>query len=313
MNGGLYAGAHRSVGSTLVFPLPKKYIEKGVYTQVLSITYGFNLMKIKRILKRRSHASSHSNAHHAKVRSRRFYMVLGMRTLGNFLIFFSVVWLLLIFRPFLTSEFIFRKDQIFHKTYSLDKPQGKTFGGLLKKAPPLQIDPVNTKSSIIVERINANSPLVLDVDAGNEKEYMASLLKGVAHAKGTVLPGEKGNSFMFAHSVGSPWDIARYNAVFYLLRELEAGDRVVIFRDDWRYDFRVYEKKVVEPTEVQFLTATYEEPILTLQTCWPPGTVLKRLLVFAKLEASYPPSTPTNQLLTDAYVQLQSYFSSTDN
>lgn len=251
-----------------------------------------------RIRKHVSHFKTELTAGIKGQKTRRFYIVLGLRTLGNFLILFAIAWLVLAFRPFITSEAKFRKDQVLGKSYSLDRPQGKTFAGLLKKAPPLQIDPVNTKSSIIVERINANSPIVFDVDAGNEREYMDSLLKGVAHAKGTVLPGEKGNSYMFAHSVGSPFDIARYNAVFYLLRELEPGDRVVIFRDDWRYDFRVYEKKVVEPTEVQFLTASYDEPVLTLQTCWPPGTVLKRLLVFSKLEGTYPPDTPSNQLLT---------------
>lgn len=243
-------------------------------------------VRLHKLLKRQKH------------KTRRYYLVLGIRTIGNFFILFSLFWLAVTFTPFLASETKYRVDRIQNKTYSLDKPsQGPTFSDLLKKAPPLIIEPVNKQSAIVVEKIDANSPVVLNVDPGKEEVYKAALLRGVAHAKGTVLPGEKGNSYLFAHSAGNPWDIARYNAIFYLLRELEVSDRVVIFRDGWRYDFRVYDKKIVEPTEVQFLNAEYDQPTLTLQTCWPPGTVLKRLLVFARLEQSYPPEG-SNPLLT---------------
>ncbi len=233
-------------------------------------------------------------------RTQRFYIVLGLRTAGNFLILFSALWLLVVFTPFIASELHFYIDQFTHKTYTLDKQKGPTFGSLLKEPPPLQIQPVNTKSAIVIERIDANSPVVLDVDPGSEADYLAALKVGVAHAKGTVLPGERGNSYLFAHSVGSPWDVVRYNAVFYLLRELVPGDRVVIFRDNWRYDFRVYDKQIVDPTDTAFLLAKYDEPTLTLQTCWPPGTVLKRLLVFARLEASYRLDNGGNPLLSQA-------------
>lgn len=235
--------------------------------------------------------------HHIRHKTRRYYIVLGIRTIGNFFILFSATWLVIVFTPFLKSETKFRVDEFQHKTYSIDKPKGPTFATLLKQAPPLLIEPVNKQASIVVERIDANSPIIFNVDPGDEAAYKAALLKGVGHAQGTVLPGEKGNSYMFAHSVGNPWDIARYNAVFYLLREVEKGDRVVIFRDGWRYDFRVYDKQIVEPTDVHFLTADYPEPVITLQTCWPPGTVLKRLLVFARLEKSYPPEN-INPLLS---------------
>lgn len=233
---------------------------------------------------------------------RRYYIVLAIRTIGNFFILFSIFWIAASFTPLLTSEVTYRVGRMTQKSYSLDKPKGQTFSSLLKKAPPLLIEPVNTQSGIVVEKINANSTVALNVDPGDETEYKRVLKEsGVAHAQGTVLPGEKGNSYLFAHSVGDPWDIAQYNAIFYLLRELVPGDKVVIFRNGWRYDYRVYDKKIVEPTDVSFLTATYEEAVLTLQTCWPPGTVLKRLLVFAKMETAFPPEN-ANPLLTLASI-----------
>jgi len=39
----------------------------------------------------------------------------------------------------------------------------------------------------------------------------------------------KGTIFLFAHSTDAPWNIIRYNAVFYLLRELDAGDGIIVF------------------------------------------------------------------------------------
>jgi len=41
---------------------------------------------------------------------------------------------------------------------------------------------------------------------------------------------------------------------------------------------------VVGPQATEYLKHTNEE-ILTLQTCYPPGTTLRRLIVFAKLSS----------------------------
>ena len=57
---------------------------------------------------------------------------------------------------------------------------------------------------ITIPKIKAQAPLILNVDPWNENIYKESLKKGVAHAKGTPLPGESGRSFIFAHSSGNP-------------------------------------------------------------------------------------------------------------
>ena len=51
-----------------------------------------------------------------------------------------------------------------------------------------------------------------------------------------------------------------------------------------RYIYRVTNKLIVDPNEVKYLTKRLNYEQLTLQTCWPPGTTLKRLLVIAKPE-----------------------------
>lgn len=148
------------------------------------------------------------------------------------------------------------------------------------------IKPVSTDYGIVIEKINANAKVIPQVDSSIEKEYVKALLEGVAEAKGSTEPGIAGNLYLFSHSVDAPWNITRYNAIFYLLRELEVGDRVIIFYKGRRYDYLVFDKTIAKPGDVSFLTNRYDKPVLTMQTCDPPGTLLNRLIIRAKLAGS---------------------------
>jgi sortase A len=110
------------------------------------------------------------------------------------------------------------------------------------------------------------------------------LKKGVAHARGSVFPGEEGNTYIFAHSTDAFYNVGVYNAVFYLLGKLKPGDEIDVFYKGKLYIYKVYEVKVVEASELKYLGKQKEKSTLTLQTCYPPGTTLKRLIVLAELE-----------------------------
>jgi sortase A len=148
------------------------------------------------------------------------------------------------------------------------------------------IRPVDPNFSIVIPKIAANARIIDNVNPADESEYLEKLKFGVAHAAGTYLPGQNGHIFLFAHSTDYVWNISTYNAVFYLLYKLDAGDEVDVFFEGRRHVYVVTDKKVVDPTDVQYLTNKTESEALTLQTCWPPGTTLKRLLVFAKPKVS---------------------------
>lgn len=151
------------------------------------------------------------------------------------------------------------------------------------KASENQIVPVSTEFGIVIEKINANAKIIPNVNPGNENEYVSALTQGVAEALGSTSPGQPGNLYLFSHSTDAPWNIVRFNAIFYLLRELDKGDRVIIFYQNKRYDYIVFDRTIASPTDVSYLTNRYNEPVLTLQTCDPPGTLLNRLIVRAKL------------------------------
>ena len=115
----------------------------------------------------------------------------------------------------------------------------------------------------------------------------AARREGVAHALGTYFPGQGGNIYLFSHSTDNFWNVGRYNAIFYLLKELEKGDEVDLFLNGKRHIYRVTNKLVVDPTEIEYLTRQTNYEQLTLQTCWPPGTTFKRLIVLAVPEKDF--------------------------
>lgn len=153
---------------------------------------------------------------------------------------------------------------------------------VIKEATALGLD---ARYSIYVPKINAKSKIIENVDMENQKEYLDALKKGVAHGKGTYFPGQGGNIFLFSHSVSAPEYIKAYNAVFYDLKNLEKGDEIIIYFSGKKYIYGVSEEVITSPSDVSFLTKDYVGEALILQTCDPPGTTLRRLLVIAKLKS----------------------------
>lgn len=231
--------------------------------------------------------------------SNQFRKVLLIRFIANLVVIISAVSLLFEFGPVIVTEAAFRKDQILGVRHRLDEPilepnaspgpgtlanqADQGFGSFLSLAPKT-ITPVAPEFGIVIEKINANARIVPDVDPADERSYSAALSNGVAAVAGSTEPGQPGNLYIFSHSTDAPWNIIRFNAIFYLLRELEVGDRVVVFYKGRRFDYIVYDKQVANPRDLSFLADRYDQPVLTLQTCDPPGTLLNRLIVRAKLE-----------------------------
>lgn len=211
---------------------------------------------------------------------------LVFRTVGNTFIILALFFLAMGFWPYLESEFRYNLNQLVgQKFYLAGDPSSASrspLGAVLSAPAPISITPINTDFSIIIPRIEVNSAVIQEVNAGNYDEYIDALKRGAAHAKGTVFPGQEGNSFIFAHSTLNFWDQARYNAVFMLLRKLEIGDQIVTFYQGKRFDYFVTEKLILEASDVRFLTPFADGKQLTLQTCDPPGTTLRRLLIVAK-------------------------------
>lgn len=155
---------------------------------------------------------------------------------------------------------------------------------------PIEVLPTPTPSNefnLDIPKIGAVAKIVENVSPFNKEEYSKVLSENnVALAKGSFLPGSGlgKSTFIFAHSTSQGLSLIRNNSVFYLLDDLVNGDKVFISMKGKIYKYRIYDKKIVNAVDIQFLT--YEDPtreVLVLQTCWPLGTDWKRLLVFGEL------------------------------
>jgi sortase A len=148
-------------------------------------------------------------------------------------------------------------------------------------APGATPTPVNPDFNLYIPRLKANTPVVKNVDPANSAAYQLALSKGIAHAKGSALPNQRGNVFIFAHSAGNWYQANRYNAIFYLLNKLVAGDQIILTYLGHPRTFAVTASKIVSASDTSYLKPTATDQ-LTLMTCWPPGTTLKRLILLAR-------------------------------
>jgi len=138
---------------------------------------------------------------------------------------------------------------------------------------------------LVIDKLGINVPITINVNGANKEEYFKALQNGVAHMKGSALPGEGSNIFIFGHSSFYSWDPGYYKDVFANLDRLDPGDQVVITGGKVDYRYLVKEKSIVDPKDISVIKPTSSEQ-LTLMTCWPPGTIKKRLIVIALLDKS---------------------------
>ncbi len=154
----------------------------------------------------------------------------------------------------------------------------------------VDFDIVPYENRIIVPKIGKNIPLVdveltKNVDFDHmENIFMKELEKGVIRYPGTARPGENGNAFIFGHSSNFPWMPGEYNQVFALIDKLTYGDEIIVYYNQKKYVYVIREKKIVKPGDVKVLNRNPENKELSLMTCWPLGTTLKRMIVFAELQ-----------------------------
>lgn len=147
--------------------------------------------------------------------------------------------------------------------------------------PPINNAAIQNQGYFLtIPKIQAQAPIFPDVDPWNEKEYRLVLEKGIAQTIDSPTPPNKGTIFLFAHSSDFFWRITRYNTIFLKLNHLKPGDKIILTKDSVSYNYEVYDTKVVNPNQVDYLRKSDKNQLI-LQTCTPIGTAFKRLLVFA--------------------------------
>jgi sortase A len=152
---------------------------------------------------------------------------------------------------------------------------------------PMILDPnqdstVDPNPTLIIPKINVQVPVVYDVNSIEEDDIQAGLEKGAVHYPGTAVPGQNGNTVLVGHSSANIFNSGKYKFAFVLLNKLEVGDTFLINYNGKRFVYKIYNKKIVKPTETSVLGAADKIATATLITCDPPGTNVNRLVLLAE-------------------------------
>lgn len=140
---------------------------------------------------------------------------------------------------------------------------------------PIEVPEVN-HYWLSIPKLGINQALV---QVGGE-----DLKKMLVHYPNTALPGQLGNAVIFGHSVLPQFfNPKNYLTIFSTLYQLREGDEILINFDGAQYRYLVEDLFEVPPEDLSVLEQRYDGRFLTLITCSPPGTYLRRLIVRARL------------------------------
>ncbi len=139
--------------------------------------------------------------------------------------------------------------------------------------------------SVDIERIKITS----NVESYDENVYNRYLKDGVAHFKGTPLPGDGGNSFIYGHSAITSFFRSNPDlpeTIFTRLENVDIGNEIKIERDGRILSYTVRRKHIADAEDFSVLQPSSHRETVTLMTCWPIGIGSKRLIVIAELNES---------------------------
>ncbi len=133
---------------------------------------------------------------------------------------------------------------------------------------------IPTDNTLVIPKIDVNGIIY----AGKSVNLLE---KGIWHRPKSSNPELGGNTVFVAHRF-------LYTSgpnTFYHLDKLKMDDEFTIYWNKKKYQYKVYETKVVPATAFD-IEAPTKDPIVTLWTCTPLFTATNRLVVRAKLIAS---------------------------
>lgn len=110
------------------------------------------------------------------------------------------------------------------------------------------------------------------------------LKSALIHYPDTSLPGRLGNGVIFGHSVLPQFfNPENYLTIFSTLHRLKNGDKIILNVDGVEYQYLVQDMYEVQADDLSVLEQRYDRRFLSLITCSPPGTYLRRLVVKAEI------------------------------
>lgn len=124
----------------------------------------------------------------------------------------------------------------------------------------------------------------LGIEKAEVKLGGEDLKSSLIHYPDTSLPGRLGNGVIFGHSVLPQFfNPQNYLTIFSTLHRLDTGDKIIVDVDGVEYQYLVQDMYEVAADDLTVLEQRYDRRFLSLITCSPPGTYLRRLVVKAEI------------------------------
>lgn len=137
------------------------------------------------------------------------------------------------------------------------------------------------EDTLYYPKLGIIAPIIWDVIAEEANQQMNF---GITHILGTAKPGYPGGILISGHSSYYWWQRGDYKDIFVNLGSAEVSD-VILVRKDGLHIYEV--DNVYEiPSSQELLFSSAGDSKLSLMTCVPIGTDLKRLIVEASLVSS---------------------------
>lgn len=137
------------------------------------------------------------------------------------------------------------------------------------------------KEAIAYSVYNLSIPKLGITNAAVRSDH-TDLKESLIQYPGTALPGNLGNTVIFGHSVLPQFfNPSNYLTIFSTLHKLSPGDTIDIVADGATYTYKISEMYETAPDDLSPLAQVYNGRYLTLITCTPPGTYIRRLIIKA--------------------------------
>lgn len=145
---------------------------------------------------------------------------------------------------------------------------------------PLTAD---TSFSVEIPFLELSQTIIAEVDPSSKQEYLPVMESYIAHGRYTAFPTDPdGNVYLFAHSKKAPAGITPTGAWFTRIDELKTGDAIIISYHGQTYTYTVTTSLIVDTKDTYVYQSSSVYPghrSITLQTCYPRGETLQRLIV----------------------------------
>lgn len=124
----------------------------------------------------------------------------------------------------------------------------------------------------------------LGLDHAVVRSDHTDLKQSLIHYPGTALPGNIGNGVIFGHSVLPQFfNPKNYLTIFSTLHTLKPGDTMEVAADGATFTYKITDMYETMPDDLSPLAQVYNGRYITLITCTPPGTYLRRLIIRAQI------------------------------